>query len=67
MNLSVLFNKQNSGILQKLRPLENKILTESASKLKSWRKDGLNIKEVQKYYDWLDKIILAEYNNLFDL
>jgi len=67
LNLSALLNKEHSGILQKLRPLENKILTETKKKIGRWRKHGIAAKEVQKYYHWLDETILAEYQRQFGL
>ena len=67
INLDALFNRKETGIMQRLAPLEDKILVETYKKLIDWRKNGIKTKEVEKFYDWLDKTILVEYNNLFSL
>jgi hypothetical protein len=61
MNLSALINKESTGILQRLRPLEDRIFEETYARMKSW-KTGKNVKaEVLKYYRWLDEYVLPEY------
>jgi len=67
LNLSALLNKKNNGILQKLEPLEDRILTETKEKLKRWRKKGIPAKEIEKYYHWLDRTILTDYQRQFGL
>lgn len=67
LNLSALINQQQSGILQKLQPLESLILTETRHNLELWRKEGEASAKIQKFYDWLDEKIRSEYKNLFNL
>lgn len=65
LNLAAVLTQNNSGIMQKLHPLENRIIKETVQKLSRWRKNGLKAEEAQKYYRWLDKIVFTEYNRLF--
>jgi uncharacterized lipoprotein NlpE involved in copper resistance len=67
INVNALFNGQNSGIMQKLKPLEDKIFDETDKKMQLWRKTGINPKEIQAYYQWLNSLVLNEYNTLFGL
>ncbi|HAB54739.1 MAG TPA: hypothetical protein DCE80_21610 [Ignavibacteriales bacterium] len=67
MNLAALMNKENTGIRQKLIPIEVKVLTETNSKLKVWRKFGLNSIEVKQFYSWIDSTVLSEMKNEFNL
>jgi len=67
INFSELMNKNNTGIMQKLKPVEQKILNETKSRLDKWRKSGLSEKEIQHYYNWLDSFVLKEYQNLFGI
>lgn len=66
INLAALMNQENDGILQKLEPLENVIINETERKLKGWREEGLNSKEIQKFYHWLDNTVKEIYQNHFD-
>jgi hypothetical protein len=67
LNLSALINQQQSGILQKLQPLESKILTETRRNLTEWRREVKPSAKIQKFYDWLDTNVRSEYKNLFNL
>jgi len=67
INFSELMNKNNTGIMQKLKPVEQKILNETKSRLDKWRKSGLSEKEIQHYYKWVDSYVLKEYQKLFGI
>jgi len=67
LNLTALLNQEGSGILQRLQPLENKIIKETEKHIKKWRIEKIDAKEIQNYYRWLDKTILEEYQHQFDL
>ena len=67
MNLSALMNQAGDGVLQKLRPIEDKIVGVSCKKLDLWRDEGITKKKVQEHYKWLDEIILSEYKEQFGL
>lgn len=67
INLALLMNQQHNGIMQKLRPLENLILNRAEEMLSKRRSKGMEIKQVQKFYKWVDKQILETYKNEFNL
>lgn len=59
MNLSALMNKDNTGVYQKLIPVEEQIMIRSKKKLEKWRKSGLNKSEVKEFYNWIDENIIS--------
>jgi len=67
LNLTAILNKDGTGILQRLQPLENKIIRETEKHLLKWRAEKIDAKQIQDYYRWLDKTILEEYRRQFDL
>jgi hypothetical protein len=60
INVAALMNKEETGIRQKLIPVENEILSRSAEKLNTWRTSGLNQSEVKELYNWFDEYLLSE-------
>jgi len=60
-------NKENSGYLQQLIPLENSILHETKLKIKNWSKEDPDKDKIQVFYHWLDEIVLKSYKELFGI
>ncbi|MGM0550815.1 MAG: carcinine hydrolase/isopenicillin-N N-acyltransferase family protein [Bacteroidota bacterium] len=54
MNLSALINREDSGISQKLRPLENIFIARAEQLLEKWQHEGVDDKEINEYYQWVD-------------
>jgi hypothetical protein len=67
LKLNVLYNKEESGIMQKLRPVENHIFDKTHKQMADWRKNGWSKKQIQEYYQWLDMYIRSEYKKLFGI
>jgi hypothetical protein len=67
MNTTAAYNKEETGIVQQLERTENMILELSQSKLKKWRKNGLNEKEMKAFYQKVDELIKNNYKTLFEL
>ncbi len=67
MNTTAAYNKEETGIVQKLEKTENKILELSKLNLQNWRKNGLNKKELEAFYQKVDELINTDYKTLFDL
>lgn len=66
IKINELFNSSGTGITQKLIPLENKIFSETAEKLKEWKKSGsLNKNEILNYYYYVNETISNFYKNFF--
>lgn len=67
LNFSALMNKANSGVRQKLIPIEEKVLTKAKNSLTDFRKDGVNYSEVKDFYNWIDTDIYNEIKLKFKL
>lgn len=65
LNLSTLVNKENTGVRQKLIPIEQVILNEVKLKLNDWRKHGIVEKEVKLFFSWIDSYALHEIKKIF--
>lgn len=67
LNVGALINQKNTGVRQKLIPIEKQVLNESNFKLNSWRKVGLNQDEVKQFYSWIDSEVLNKVKEQFNL
>jgi len=67
LNLSALMNKENTGVRQKLIPLENKILMKSKTLMHSWSEKNLNESEAKDFYQWIDANLLNEIKSNFKM
>ena len=67
MNLTSLYNKDGTGIYQKLKNIENVIYSKTAKRLNKWRNSGLVKKEVIDLYNWIDKFVTDKYKNEFGI
>jgi hypothetical protein len=68
INISKAINKEGTGFIQKLKPLENKILTKTYNKLNIWRNENhLPKEEVHNLYYWIDKEVKKLYLENFNL
>ncbi|TAJ10739.1 hypothetical protein DMA11_18460 [Marinilabiliaceae bacterium JC017] len=62
-----LLNKENTGIMQKLAPIEQQVFSETATRMSQWNGGDFNKKNVQAYYQWLDNYLREAYKAAFDL
>jgi len=67
IDLSKVMNKENSGFLQQLMPLENSIIYETKQKMDNWLIDEPEKEDIQVFYHWLDDIVLKSYQDLFGI
>ncbi len=66
--LSKVINKERTGFLQLLKPLENENFRKAEKLLKKWRKaNSLSKKEAKEFYADIDKRISETYTKLFGL
>ena len=63
LNLAALMNVQGTGILQRLRPLEQKVMAEAHKRLREWQRTGLDPKQVRQFYRWADETVAATYRS----
>lgn len=64
ININALYNVSGTGIMQKLKPLDDQIFDETAKRLDAWRNNKNFKQEVPEFYKMLDKMIKEEYLNL---
>jgi hypothetical protein len=67
ININALYNKQNTGIVQKLIGLENQVYKVSVENIEKWRKSKTQQKDIDSFYQMLDKMISTGYFQLFEL
>ncbi len=67
INISKVINKEGTGFIQKLKPLEYDILNKTNKYLKSWRAiNHVPKEEVQNLHMWIDKKVTSFYKNEFN-
>ncbi|NWF51047.1 MAG: hypothetical protein HXY49_10960 [Ignavibacteriaceae bacterium] len=67
LNLSALMNKDNSGVRQKLIPIEEKILAKAKSILFDFRKNGIDNSKAKEFNNWIDNDVYNEIKLNFKL
>lgn len=67
LNLSAVINRLGTGVLQQLHPVEDRIFSEFESVVASSdMRDEENNRAFQKFYEWVDEFLTAEYGKLLD-
>ncbi|RLD38480.1 MAG: hypothetical protein DRI74_03695, partial [Bacteroidetes bacterium] len=61
ININVLLNADKTGFLQVFPTLENEIFSYAFNKKSDWEKNGLKVKELNDFYRWIDKKVIAFY------
>ncbi len=68
IDIHALVNRDNTGILQVIRPVEDRIFSHTETQLNAWRKrGGLKEKEVIEHYQWVEQQIRTLYHDQFGL
>ncbi|MEO8233233.1 MAG: hypothetical protein ABI638_13195 [Ignavibacteriota bacterium] len=67
LNLAALMNNENSGVRQKLIPIEKEILHQAKEKLSNWHKSGIDKTEAKNFYKWIDENVLNEIKLRFEM
>jgi hypothetical protein len=67
INVNALYNGEGTGIMQKLKPVDDLIFDESLKKLDAWRTDKNFKQQIPDFYKFLDQFILAKYMSLFGI
>lgn len=67
ININALYNGAGTGIMQKLKPLDDQIFDESNRKLDAWRKNKNFKNEIPGFYHELEQKILEQYLALFGI
>ena len=66
ININALINRDNTGIMQVIKPVEDMILYEGEKRLESWRKGSIDLEELQSYYDAVDTKVNLLYQTAFN-
>ncbi|MFH1194222.1 MAG: carcinine hydrolase/isopenicillin-N N-acyltransferase family protein [bacterium] len=64
IDLSAVINKAGTGILQKLMPLEDEIISRAKILQQEWRIKGIDFFGMKNFYDWVDEKIKSEFEEL---
>lgn len=67
ININALYNGVGTGIMQKLKPLEDQIFDLALKKLDVWRNSSDFKKEIPEFYRLIDKEIKQQYLNFFGI
>ncbi len=66
LDLSKLINREKSGILQQLVPLDKEVMKKAKRYLTEWRnKKAVSPKQVRSFNQWVDSFLLEEYIKAF--
>lgn len=65
-DLAKLFNKQGTGIMQRIVPLEKEVMGRGEAALAELRKLK-SFNSIEEYYDWVDGFVVERYHSLFGL
>ena len=67
INVNALLNADGTGIMQRLKPLDNSLIAQGHNLLNELRREGYDSKKIKAFYDGADKQILITYSQLFGL
>jgi len=68
LKFSELINNQESGIMQKLLPAENKVIDEAGNYIQKFRENNsVDKNKAKEFYDWADKFISDYYSLNFNI
>ena len=65
ININALINGDNTGIMQRIEPVENMVLSMGEELLDGWRDNGIDIGEMKNYYNAVDDKINLFYKGFF--
>jgi hypothetical protein len=63
INVNALYNGSGTGIMQKLKPLDDMIFDEATKKLGEWRNNKDFKQEIPEFYKFMDQKISEQYSN----
>lgn len=67
INVARLINRQGTGILQQLLPVEDEIFRRAQDTIETLRKNGKAGKETTAFYRWVDQYVSEQYKNRFNI
>ncbi|MCE2615958.1 carcinine hydrolase/isopenicillin-N N-acyltransferase family protein [Phocaeicola oris] len=67
INIAALINKEGTGILQQILPVEKEIIRRGDEELRKIRSAGKTDTSIEQYYDWVNQYIKEKYKQIFGL
>lgn len=67
LDLAVLMNNENTGVRQKLIPVEEQVLKRANSYLTDWRKNGIKSEQAKEFYTWVDSFVIKDIKSKFSI
>lgn len=67
LNVNKLLNVDGTGIIQQNMDLDNLLFNQSYELLNKWREDGMSEKELEEFYNGVDKQVKMHYSTIFGL
>ena len=67
ININALTNKDNTGIVQKIAPYEDKLFDFTNQKMEEWRANGMKKADIKAFYDEVNKGIIEMFGNEFKI
>jgi hypothetical protein len=67
INMAALLNKEQTGIMQRLAPLEEEIFIKTATLMNKETKGKIASEKIREHYKWIDKYIIQSYKDLFGI
>ena len=67
INVAALINADNTGILQKLEPVEDEIFRKTAEMTTVLSGKKTDKAMIQEHYKWIDSYIIQSYKEIFDI
>lgn len=65
INLSAVLNKENTGYVQLLQPVENEIFEMTRKLTEDLDKGKKSVKDIQDFYKWIDQYLTKTYSEKF--
>ena len=60
LDLPQLINRDNTGLLQRIDPIETRVLDKAESLMSTWRDTGIDTTQAQEFYRWVDTRLFEE-------
>ncbi len=67
MNVAALINADNTGIMQRLTPVENEIFRKTSELMALMPSGKVQNEKIREHYKWLDTYIIQSYKELFGI
>lgn len=67
INIAQLINKAGTGILQRMKPMEDEVFKKAEPVMKAVRERGKVRHEVETFYQWVDQYVPERYKEVFGI